>query len=423
MVRVEVAEPYRARILELFVNCHGHLGRVHEELQKEGATFSYQALTGFCRRHRIGYSPPQPAGRYEFVPGEEMQHDTSPWRTKVGPSTVDVQIVSLVLCFSRRLFFQVYPRFRRFECKVFLRDALTYFGGAAGRCMIDNTHVVVLKGSGRDMVPVPEMVAFGERYGFVFVAHEKGDANRSARVEGPFDMIQDNFFNYREFADFADLNRQAQTWCDAVNAKYSSKLGASRQELFAVEATTLRPLPVWVPEVYQLHDRYVDAEGYVHLDRIRYSVPYQLIARRLEVRELKDRIEIYDGPRMVATHGRVHGPLDTRVTDPSHRPERRQRRSPSAPPEVAEILVREPRMRTYLAAFVSHHGSRTLPLRRLLVMLREFPREPFLAAVARAELYGLYDLHRLERLVLNQIRSDYFVLDEPTPAPENDHDR
>ena len=49
--------------------------------------------------------------------------------------------------------------------------------------MIDNTHVVVLRGSGRDMVPVPEMAAFGERFGFQFVAHAIGNANRSARVE------------------------------------------------------------------------------------------------------------------------------------------------------------------------------------------------------------------------------------------------
>jgi len=45
--------------------------------------------------------------------------------------------------------------------------------------------VVVLRGTGREMVPVPEMAAFAERFGFHFVAHAIGDANRSARVERP----------------------------------------------------------------------------------------------------------------------------------------------------------------------------------------------------------------------------------------------
>src|ERR1051326_6736833 len=76
--RPEKAEPYRQQILELFDQCKGNLVRVHEELVAGGAELSYAALTGFCRRHGIGYAPPAPVGQYDFAPGEEMQHDTSP---------------------------------------------------------------------------------------------------------------------------------------------------------------------------------------------------------------------------------------------------------------------------------------------------------------------------------------------------------
>jgi hypothetical protein len=44
--------------------------------------------------------------------------------------------------------------------------------------MIDNTHVVQLRGSGREMAPVPEIVAFGERFGFELVAHAIGITGR-----------------------------------------------------------------------------------------------------------------------------------------------------------------------------------------------------------------------------------------------------
>jgi hypothetical protein len=47
--------------------------------------------------------------------------------------------------------------------------------------------------------------------------------------------------------------------------------------------------------------------------------------------------------------------------------------------------------------------------------LREYPREPFLAAVREASQYGLYDLDRLERMILRRIARDYFLLDrEPS---------
>jgi IstB-like ATP binding protein len=42
----------------------------------------------------------------------------------------------------------------------------------------------------------------------------------------------------------------------------------------------------------------------------------------------------------------------------------------------------------------------TLALRQLLRMAREYPPEPLLAAIATAAHYGLYDLGRLERMVL-----------------------
>ena len=67
--RAEKAEPYREQILELLLSCKGNLVRVHEDLVADGATLSYQALTGFCRRQGIGQAPVVPSGQYHFEPG------------------------------------------------------------------------------------------------------------------------------------------------------------------------------------------------------------------------------------------------------------------------------------------------------------------------------------------------------------------
>ena len=229
--------------------------RVHEELVAGGAELSYPALTAFCRRHGIGQAPVIAAGRYDFQPGEEVQHDTSPHEVELGGKKRKVQTASAVLCYSRMLFFQFSPTFQRFDCKVFLTDALQYFSGSPARVMIDNTHVVVLRGTGHDMIPVPEMAAFGERFGFQFVAHAIGNANRSARVERPFWFIESNFLAGRTFADWGDLNQQARQWCDRVNSTYKKHIRSVPRELFAVERPRLKPLPAWIPEVYRLHQR------------------------------------------------------------------------------------------------------------------------------------------------------------------------
>jgi transposase len=426
--RFEKAEAHREEILELFPACKGNLVRVHEILRERGAELSYQALTGFCRRHGIGHERLLPAGEFHFEPAEEMQHDTSPHRVRIGERTLLIQDASLVLCHSRMLFHQYYPTFNRFWCKVFLTEALQFFGGACARCMIDNTHVVVAGGTGASMVPAPEMAAFAERFGFEFRAHALGHANRSARVERPFDYIENNFLAGREFRDWDDLNRQARDWCEKVNATRKRSLQASPRELFLEERTRLRQLPIWVPTVYQLHHRIADIQGFISVGGNRYSVPYQLIGRRLEVRETRDRIEVFDGPREVAGHRKVLEPLGQRVIDPEHRAPRGQGRSKrSASPEEVDLLLAEPTLAGYVAAFRSRHPGRMLHmLRRLQAMVRDYPRGPLLAAIGTALEYGLFDLERLDRMVLRHIGRDYFVLDAAGSGhdlKEDDHER
>jgi transposase len=414
ILRPERAQPHRQRILELYASCNGNLVRVHEELVAEGAELSYQALTAFCRRHGIGQVEKKPAGQYCFGPGEEMQHDTSPHQVILGGKRRSVQTASAVLCYSRMLFFQFFPRFQRFDCKVFLSEAHRYFGGVTQRVMIDNTHVVVLRGTGREMTPVPEMAAFAERLGFRFVAHEIGDSNRSGRVERPCHFIERNFLAGRTFGDWDDLNRQARAWCDRVNGTYKKHIRAVPKELFAVERGQLQPLPAWIPDVYRLHQRLVDVEGYVALHCNRYSVPASWIGRRVEVRETKDKIEIQLDARSLVVHRRVVESEGQRITLAEHRPPRGQgiKRTDSHPEEKA-ILETAPEMADYVATLKKRSRKLVvLALRQLWRMMREYPRDALIAAVEEASRYGLYDLDRVERMVLRRIARDYFLLND-----------
>jgi len=379
-----------------------------------GAELSYPALTAFCRRHGIGQAPLEATGHYCFEPGEELQHDTSPHELELAGKRRKVQTASAVLCYSRMLFFQCYPTFRRFDCKVFLTDALRYFSGAPERVMIDNTHVVVLRGTGRDMVAVPEMDAFAERFGFRFVAHERGDANRSGRVERPFHFVEHNFLAGRTFTSWEDLNQQARQWCDRVNSTYKKHIRAVPRELFTIERLRLKPLPAWIPEVYRLYQRLVDVEGYVVLHSNRYSVPLEWMGRRVEVRESRDKVEIQLDARRLVTHRRIAEAAHERVLLAGHRPPRGQRIArPDPHPEEKAIVTTIPELAEYVTALKQRSRKMvTFALRQLLRLVREYPREPLLHAVREAAHYGLYDLDRLERMILRRVAREYFLLDE-----------
>jgi len=183
-----------------------------------------------------------------------------------------------------------------------------------------------------------------------------------------------------------------------------------------VERLHLQPLPAWIPEVYRLSPRLVDIEGYVALHSNRYSVPVDWIGRRVEVRETKDKIEIQLDSRRLVTHRRIAEVEHQRVTLAEHRPPRGQRPPrPDPHPEENAILATAPELAGYVAGLKQRSRKViTLVLRQLLRFVREYPREPLLGAVREASQYGLYDLDRLERMILRRVTRDYFLLEEPS---------
>lgn len=423
LVRNETCEPHIDLIRELHTSCKGNLVRVHEELGANDVVVSYPALTSFCRRHEIGVTPKKPAGRYHFKPGEEMQHDTSPHDVQVGQKLRRLQCASLVLCYSRMIYAQCYPTYNRFWARSFLSEALVFFGGAAARCVVDNTSVIVIAGSGPDAVFAAEIEALAERFSFSFMAHRVGDANRSARVERPFDFIENNFYPGRTFSDLSDVNAQLRTWCASKNDAYKKHLQAKPVELFAAEKPALKPLPAYVPEVYELLYRIVDIEGYVTLYRNRYSVPTELLSRRLAVRLSKERVRVFDGHHLVAEHVRAEDGSSVRQTLEAHRTQKRWHHSQGLPqlPEEKTLLCAAPQLASLCTALRKRHGGRAVrPLRRLHRMYLDYPTEPLCAAVSEAMRYGLIDLERIETMVLRRVAGDFFRLDVSNDKEEDD---
>jgi hypothetical protein len=184
-----------------------------------------------------------------------------------------------------------------------------------------------------------------------------------------------------------------------------------------VERTRIQPLPLHVPEVYDLHRRTVDVEGYVHVRRNRYSVPWALIGRDVEVRESKDKVEVFDGPRRVADHKRELGLLDARITAAEHRPPRNEgqsaRRAESV--EHKRLVERLPESASYIARLRERGRGGTRDLRWLLRMIDDYPRKPMREALLEAQHYGMTDLDRLERMVLRRIARDFFPPEGETP--------
>lgn len=419
VARAHRLDAYAHAIRELHLACKGNLVRVHEELRaRHGVETPYSTFTRYCRKAGIGVVPKTAAGRYHFEPGEEMQHDTSPHDVVVGGRKVRLQCASLVMCSSRRRFIQCYPRWTRFHVKAFLTKALVFFEMAASRCMLDNSTVIMTGGTGPDARAVPEMQAFADRFGFEFVAHFIGDANRSARVEGPFWHVERNFYPGRTFADFADLNAQAIDWCKAYNGSFHKSYGGVPDELAVLERLARPRLPAWIPEPTRVHVRRVDADGYVSLHTNRYSVGEDRIDHELKVHETLERVCVYEGRHLIAEHARCQDGAGLRFTLPEHRGNRK-RRSKQRPPTTEELTLQAagPALAALCDALRKDPARGDRAIRRLHRIWFDYPTEFVESAVTRALEFGLVDLHRIERMVLQSLRGDFFRL--PLEDPDD----
>jgi hypothetical protein len=257
------------------------------------------------------------------------------------------------------------------------------------------------------------MAAFARTLGFRFRAHRVGHPERKGRVERPFAYIERNFLAGRSFQNYDDLNAQALVWGrEVANHKPKQVLGMSPEAAYLIERPHLQPLPEVLPPVYELLDRVVDLHGYVSIDTNRYSVPERFVDQAVTVKKLPAAIRICRKNTVLAEHPRLIGQRDGKNTLPGHHTvPSRARRGPA--PEEPLLIGHHPSLDRYAAALKQRGGNGwgRRALRRLLELKRTYPSEPFLAAVDQALHYGLFDLGRLEALILKHVAGDFFALD------------
>jgi hypothetical protein len=140
----------------------------------------------------------------------------------------------------------------------------------------------------------------------------------------------------------------------------------------------------------------------------------ELIGRRVEVRESRDRVRIFHGSKEVAIHARLEPGIEKRSLLPERPERRRARQHEQSLREEDELRAAGPEFGALITALRTHHGGRAVrPIRALHRLYLDYPTETLRTAIRHALGYGLTDLARLEKMVLKQIAGDYFRLRPP----------
>jgi transposase len=189
--------------------------------------------------------------------------------------------------------------------------AFDYFGAVPGRVRYDNLKPAVIRVlKGRDRTESERFTALRSHYGFdsffcrpgIDGAHEKGG------VEGEIGRFRRrHLVPVPKVASLAELNEVIAAADllddDRVITGRPITIGAA----FAAEAGALMGLAAEPFDCARLLHARVDNRARVSVRQCFYSVPARYAGRRLPVRLAARTVEVYDGPRLVASHERAVG--------------------------------------------------------------------------------------------------------------------
>ena len=413
----------------LYHECEGWIQRVYEKLvEEEHVAVSYTTVTRLLRELGISKPLKTRCERVPDEPGAEMQHDTTVYQVPLAGKRTKVIASSLYLRYSKRKYLRFYRVFNRFAMKCFLHEALMFWGYSALLCIIDNTNLARLRGTGSTAVIVPEMEVFSARYSFRFVCHALRHANRKAGEERSFWTVETNFLKGRTFESLEDMNAQALEWATVrMEQRPVAKTGLIPAKAFEHEQHYLTQLPAHLPAPYRSHGRGTDQYGYVAFAGNYYWVPGEERAE-IKVLEYADHVKLYRHRECLAEYPLpANGVKNERFSPPGqpqprHLPKHRKNGS-----EQEEKRLRA--LGEEISAYVDY-AAKTLGsqrhrfLRALLALSRQVPREVFVAAVGRALRYRVLELQAVWRIAwfcMNQ--GDGRAADADVDVDENFHQR
>ena len=411
----------------LYAECGGWIQRVHEKLaEEEGVHVPYPTLTRKLRALAIGTPQRERCARVPDEPGAEMQHDTTVYDLALGGQPARLIASVLYLSYSKRRYLKFYSAFNRFRMKCFFHEALAFWGHAARVCIIDNTNLARLRGTGADALIVPEMEAFGRQYDFGFRCHELGHANRKAGEERSFWTVETNFLPGRTFQSLEDLNAQAFEWATVrMEHRPKGKAGLLPAKTFEHERAFLIELPPQLPAPYRLHERDTDQYGYVAFGGNFYWVPGTK-REAVKVLEYAERLRLCLGTECVAEYPLpaegVHNAQFSPPGQPAPPGNANNRKRPTVE-EEKRLRAMGPGVDAYLTFALKPQGiPRHRFIRELFALSRQTSAALFVQTVERALRYRIVEIETLRRIAQLFLVQGEPLLPNP-PVDEGFRDR
>jgi transposase len=204
-----------------------------------------------------------------------------------------------------------------------------YFGGVARILVPDNCKTAVIHNGGwKDQQLNETYQEMAEHYGTAIIPARVRTPKDKANAEGTVGNISTWItaaLRNEQFFSLAELNRAIRDKLELFNRRLFQKKEGSRLSLFLEEKPFLSPLPATRFELADWKQATVQFNYHISVDRMLYSVPYEYIKKKVDVRVTDTTVEIFYNHNRIASHRRLTGRPGQYSTVTEHMPEDHQK--------------------------------------------------------------------------------------------------
>ena len=206
-------------------------------------------------------------------------------------------------------------------------NAYKYFGGVAKIIQCDNLKTGVIR-HGRNEVELNKSYQeLAEHYGTAILPARVRSPKDKAFVEGTVGVISTFILaalRNQQFLSLDELNDAIQERLYEFNHKPFQKKNGSRASEFEDEKPFLLALPAQPFELSTWKIATVGPNYHISVDGMNYSVPYEYIKQKVDVRVTRSTVEVFFGGNRICSHVRLYGRKNQYSTTESHMPEKHQ---------------------------------------------------------------------------------------------------
>jgi len=378
---------------------------IHRELAKNGVTLTLLwkeyfencrlentrplMYSAFCYQYQQFAAKHKATLHVEHKPGERMEvdwaGDTASIADNVSGKPIPVYVFVAVLPCSGYAYAEGFLN-RGMESWITAHvHAYQFFGGVPRLLIPDNLKTGVDKADWYSPVINKTYHEMAEYYGTAVIPTGVRKPKGKASVERAVGMLSTWItaaLRNRQFFSIWELNEAMRQKLSDFNRKPFQKKPGSRESAFAEELPFLMPLPPKPFELSTWKIATVQFNYHIAVDKMNYSVPYEYIKYKVDVRLTQNMVEVFYQGKRIASHKRLYGYCGQYSTSVEHMPEKHRQYTQWN----AERFIK----------WASDIGPYTEQTVKAVIASRKVEQQSYKTCIALLKLADAYSTQRLE---------------------------